>query len=493
MEPTNEPSFKKSNVIADRFRDTANKHLCNGQLYNALILNNMALCYAETEDRKSLSFAGRSAVYLELKQYDKCLENIQLAKQQGYPSNKIQLLTNREKKCCDMIKQSEPKEDPWDFFKLSHPANKKIPFIVNCLQMRTDKKFGRGIYTNRDLKAGEIIAIEEPFLKFMNPEAKYKRCANCLKSNMLSLLPSSGSVMFCSTKCVDEAQEVFKDDLELLFDNKDDGMCNRVVLTIKEFMALTGNFEELRKAIEDSKNQTIFCFNFDNPHDPVTKINSLKSVLNLQGNSSFKILEITAASKRLQYLATTEEDKKFLDTFIVQQTLINQINTIGFKHHVKNESNRIEEVAGVFPFSSLINHSCNSNVHLIVVDNKLALIVIRPIAKEMQIFRNYGTKLCDSADDKENFTMANYDFVCDCKICEKASHDWGHYSLKKFDRQFKTPPSGFTSISDAKVEIDNNWAYIIDNIRHHPCYETVRLVNRNIFLLDCISSALFTL
>jgi hypothetical protein len=92
------------------------------------------------------------------------------------------------------IKPPDPEKDPRNFFKLSYQANPKIPFIVDCLEMREDEKYGRGIYATCDLNAGDVIAIEEPF--FLETLSTNRHCMNCNRSNMLSLIPNADDCKF---------------------------------------------------------------------------------------------------------------------------------------------------------------------------------------------------------------------------------------------------------------------------------------------------------
>jgi hypothetical protein len=43
--------------------------------------------------------------------------------------------------------------------------------------------------TTHELNPGDVIIIEEPSFKAIDENAHYSRCANCLKSNRLNLLP----------------------------------------------------------------------------------------------------------------------------------------------------------------------------------------------------------------------------------------------------------------------------------------------------------------
>jgi hypothetical protein len=118
--------------------------------------------------------------------------NIQWARD-GYPVEKIQKLNEREEKCKKLKaeKVMHSADDLSNFFKLSHPANPKIPFIIDCLELRKTEEFGRGIYATQDLAAGDIISIEDAVIRmaFTWPDAELYRCANCLNVAMLNLVP----------------------------------------------------------------------------------------------------------------------------------------------------------------------------------------------------------------------------------------------------------------------------------------------------------------
>lgn len=175
---------------------------CLAKKFSCTLLDiNKKLCFAESNEVKAQAYADRSAVYLEMKKYQECLENIRLARNFQLNDNKLSELGEREEKCKNLMKydQSNQENDPWNFFKLSYPASKKIPFIADCLELKKDAKYGRYIVTNQDLHPGDIIAIEEPFFKHLDSNHGLKRCRNCLTANMLSLIPCPG--LCVDSKC----------------------------------------------------------------------------------------------------------------------------------------------------------------------------------------------------------------------------------------------------------------------------------------------------
>lgn len=137
-------------------------------------------------------YGNRSAVYFATEDYAECLENIKLARAHAFPIEHMPQLDYLEQQCKKLIVKRKWKFDPWKFFKLSRPANEKIPFIIKGLELCEDEKYGRYIITTSDLKPGDIIAIEEPIIKLsFHDDRNAERCWICLKSNKLNLIPGN--------------------------------------------------------------------------------------------------------------------------------------------------------------------------------------------------------------------------------------------------------------------------------------------------------------
>lgn len=176
---------KKSSYHAKKFRNIGNSKLKKQKYFEALENFNKSLCLAEegSEDA-SLCYASRSEVFAEVKEIEKCLQNKKLST--ASKNQQIEIYESTETKSME----ESVSNYPWSFFKLSFPPNDKIPFIANCLEIQNDENFGRFITTKHCLSPGDIIAIEEPFFKIVHSSASHLRCANCLKSNKMNLIPS---------------------------------------------------------------------------------------------------------------------------------------------------------------------------------------------------------------------------------------------------------------------------------------------------------------
>lgn len=205
MPVNNKDDSVKSSVKAEDTRRDGNKLYVDRSFFDALLKYNESLCHAVTgSEAVGLAYANRSAVYFEMKLYMKCLANIDLAKANGYPEKNFAILDKRADKCNEQIKaghEARREENPYGFIKLTHDPNPNLPFVANCLELRTNSKFGRYIVTNQNLKVGDIVAIESPHFRVIKSDSRYEgcmennryqRCAYCLSDNLLDLIPCHG-------------------------------------------------------------------------------------------------------------------------------------------------------------------------------------------------------------------------------------------------------------------------------------------------------------
>lgn len=215
--PTNS---NKSTEEAEKARSAGNKFYVERSFFDALVKYNESLCHAVAgSETVGLAFANRSAVFFELKLFETSLKNIELAKLNGYPLKNVTILDKRAEKCCEQIKAGSgilQDESPFDFIRLSYEANPTLPFVANCLVLKKSDKFGRYIITNRDLKVGDIVAIETPHFRVLKSDSRYdscqqqnvyQRCSSCLKDNLMDLFPcggcSSGECLVIRTYSID--------------------------------------------------------------------------------------------------------------------------------------------------------------------------------------------------------------------------------------------------------------------------------------------------
>lgn len=152
---------RKQNISSEQCRLAGNEAFKKRNFDTAIEFYNGALRYAPSGSEEiALNYGNRSAVYCEIGKYALALENIKLARKNGFPSNKMAQLDVREQKCQKLMEKFGPNKVSIanSFFKLSYPPNKKIPFIIDCLELHKSEKYGRHIVTTQDLNTGGLLA-----------------------------------------------------------------------------------------------------------------------------------------------------------------------------------------------------------------------------------------------------------------------------------------------------------------------------------------------
>lgn len=183
----------KDDKLAWSYRNEAMAMLKDGKFYESLELFNKALCYAP-QQAKHMIYGDRSEVFFQLQEYDLCMDDIDLSNESLYVHGqrartaRLSLRSQNVKRLRERPRP-KPEDDPWDFFKITLPKNEKYPSIANCLELKENETFGRHIITNKDLKPGDIIVIEDSPFKALTEAGIYSRCANCFQSNKMQLMP----------------------------------------------------------------------------------------------------------------------------------------------------------------------------------------------------------------------------------------------------------------------------------------------------------------
>lgn len=205
--------------------------------------------------------------------------------------------------------------------------------------------------------------------------------------------------MFCSQTCFESSWNKFHKfecaslDQSLDNDNEYDIMILKIVF---ESLKYCGSLEKLQALLGDSKlNATVFDFDLTNKKTiNQYEKNLLKSIYSLKkgptSDEDLTMAEWIADLPVLTSLCKTKSQKEFLKTFILKVMGIIDRNSYIFYCPSLNSSYVNEEIgSGVFPFASLINHSCSPNLYRVFVDNKQVFVVKKPIEAGQQLFVGY--------------------------------------------------------------------------------------------------------
>ena len=238
--------------------------------------------------------------------------------------------------------------------------------------------------------------------------------------------------------------------------------------------------------LADDTKKTVFDFDLSNPNDPMYKKNLLLAVLGLSRTVG-SIVEVMSSliihpssSERVNLLSKCAS--KYLgiwatDAFHMHEDM-REMSGPGVGMYDFSETIG----SGIFPFMSLLNHSCYPNVNHVTVDNKYVLTVTRPIKAGEQIFVSYGHSSFRYTRQERRQELSRYFFDCDCIACIE---DYPKLEkLPKVDRRrFKEPEFAVYSTIAAIQQFKVNCEYIEKNIKKYPTYEVMQLNLHNDHLL----------
>lgn len=412
------PLFRKlkNNANADNLRNSASLSSKNKEpekMLNSLKLFNKSLCFAENNENLAIGYAVRSSIYFDLKLYPECLRNIQLVRSMhGAYSDEIKNeIDRRELLCMNAIATANPAlqmRDPL-VAHINFPAHNLVPYIANCLQLHQNSEFGRHIITGKDLKPGDVIAIEKPFCTAPSKDLQYKRCENCTEERSHNLIPcpSCTLVMFCSAECQKEALAGFhKYECPIIHQIMYKIPEPKFRLTLRLIVRGLMIFESLDEFLdftEKAMGQECTVFTIDNgkaeqQYAAVCSLQKAAEPDNLRLKNVEEICTLLFQQFGQKSNKQPEEFERILRKIIKNNYLMVELNRliIQIHSHVSEQDcgnicphyfrNDIGNALGVYAFLSLFNHSCCPNVVITASGNEQIASVIRPIKAGDQLF-----------------------------------------------------------------------------------------------------------
>ncbi len=386
--------------------------------------------------------------------YKVALENIQLARQNGYPQSKLEKLAEREQRCLEMIRSGKSKEDSFQKKKLLGerlPANKKFPFyIADCLTLEKCDTFGNHIRTNHDIKTGTLVASESPVAV---TKLNYERCEYCKTRNLSNLIPCNTCTraLYCSEKCRQEAFESYHKyfcgvDRSLPLSSEEISILKLFCFGLNCFQNSTEFFEFLRETEDsdatgwdvdfrgmDQKEINKNLFLVMNSFKDTFSSRPQKELVEIYKRIAFITANVLNYSK-LKDIMITKAQKAIFRNFVFRQMKLVPQYYFGWGSFIHHKL--VEEVCyGTLSLTNFFNNSCAPNVQMIFHDSKLLFHTIRPIKKGEQLFVGYVATHDQRPVEVRQANMKKiHGYVCKCEACEQPHK----YPLED-DLQIKDP------------------------------------------------------
>lgn len=381
----------------------------------------------------SLAFGNRSATYFYLKEWEKCLHDIEQALEHDFPSDlRSKLLSRREMCVKELEKGSSINKRVSAFWGdgVDFSRNSKIPNASASLEVKVSDEKGRYVVANDDIKVGEILFMEKPYASVLLPSFYESYCHHC--SATLSGLPvmpckQCNQVSYCSKQCVDESWMAYHKFecgyLDLLHEIGIAHLSFRTVLVtgIEKACLICKELESTneKRAPEDS--------NYECNYASVLKLLDHSDDFNFEDLFKYtltSLLLLIIASDKLKLISRSHENFFTLGGLYLKhilQLICNGHAISRTEVNFKNGSYYTEEkriATGIYPSVSLMNHSCSPNIFPLYKGNLLIIKASKPIAKGKEVNNCYGPHyLRMSLLERQKALKDQYFFNCKCPAC----------------------------------------------------------------------------
>lgn len=416
----------KCDYTSNHFRNLGNRLYQRCEFYRAWQYYNLALMYAPlTSECYALAISNRSAALAGLKEYKACLSDIKMVFTLAFPVNIRDKLLNRKKKCEEALEQERQSHDGMvlinKIFNMKGSKNEKYQCASSKLEVKYTPEMGRHVVAAEDIKVGEVIAEDIPYVSILLPNQILITCAHCFSRKFnLYPCPYCCMTMYCSRECVTQAWEQyhfyecpFMASLIKTNFTKLELLAFRTTIKARTEHNTWGDLFATLSEVETCTDvEELGCMQNRPDGDMVYVSNNYHAIHALATNIEKRdVSEIfqkaVTAAVLMHYLGMKklfETDDPLLKKSIIKfaaETLLRHLMTAPTNMHAITanvgdvDGNYIDEYnigSGAYAFLSLINHSCAPNVvrYARLGQTKMHLIALRPIKKGMQIFDNYG-------------------------------------------------------------------------------------------------------
>lgn len=188
------PHPQKDDAIALQKRNDGNTAFRRKAYNDAMELYNDSLRFAKPgSEHISLAYANRSACFLRMKMFEKCLNDIKLAKNAGYPAHLLPKLEQRKAECLEQLENGARSLTDIGT-ELSFEPNKNFPSMANVLKVQQTNKNGNCVVVaKQDIDVGKTIVVQDAMFPYLYKKFGSK-CNICLKGNE-NLVPCEACVV----------------------------------------------------------------------------------------------------------------------------------------------------------------------------------------------------------------------------------------------------------------------------------------------------------
>jgi len=279
------------------------------------------------------------------------------------------------------------------------------------IEIKKDDIKGRYCIATNFIKGGDIIIEEEPY-SFVPRDAYLEVC--CSYCGILNIdgtvmaISNDDTIRYCSEKCIINDYNNHIQSAESLKKLSKLGIIGSGTEPLRLILKIAGNRKLENKNIMKIKD--IPLLGKSNTYDNIKCLEAAKSFIDLKTIEELNQIAKTISNIANEYKLIMNEDE------VLHLLLAIQCNA----HQILDNNERAIGL-GLFPFTSMLNHSCSPNCshHFEITSNGIPKLIMRSI-KDI----NPGEEICysyvnlyQSTSNRKLQLQKAYSFTCNCLRC----------------------------------------------------------------------------
>ncbi|XP_055304640.1 SET and MYND domain-containing protein 4-like [Sitodiplosis mosellana] len=394
---------------------------------------NRSLCHAEeASEPMGLAYANRSACFFHLKMYSKCLIDIELAKQNSYPRDKMAKLDERKAKCLSVMKTEENQGAAFEP-KLDFKPSEKFPCSANVLRIENNDKYGRHVVANEDIDVGKIVMVDQNY--FADTIKRYTRCNICFATNENFKPCQRCSFTLLCPKCEENSFHTIECDINPTYFGTLGIVGIRMVAVRSILLAMNAfaDIDELIAAVEEmiqndvveapesllgdsQSNYRAFFKLHPNPEHHTDD--------NLPNKINF-IYRLLMGQRDVTAFFRSDAHTRFLKHLIAHHLIVIKYSSQHFRYPTGvgalGGQSEIDYEYRMSILASYFNSSCAPNAYIFSQSGYNVCVVVRTIRKNEQVCVAYDTSILLKAKSKRQQILQNkFKFLCKCQRCQSS-------------------------------------------------------------------------
>ncbi|XP_037955909.1 SET and MYND domain-containing protein 4-like [Teleopsis dalmanni] len=425
---------------------------------------------------KAIALANRSATLYHMKKYDESLIDIKRSMELGYPKDLLYKLYERQARCymakmnypctiaafkkcitalddsnlpsdkrgkmnldaMTMIKMLErdnrtakqaEKQKKMGEVKLSLALPAEKEFISSTVRFDQNREEGRFARANADIKVGEEILVEKPFVAVLLEKYAKTHCENCFSRTAIPVAcPKCADVIYCSEECQTHASKTYhKYECGILPLIWRSGASINCHMALRIFASKSVDY--FLKIKDDVNKQFTIQEIQKLPKDDFHRISHLVRHEDTRTSSNFfqHALMARFLTKCLQESGYFEEKASQRNILDISGLLLYTLQLLQYNTHEVAELHKYQSdgnektifIGGaLYPNLALFNHSCDPGIVRFFRGNTIHVNTIRPIEAGLPISENYGPMYTqESREERQSKLKDLYCFDCSCDAC----------------------------------------------------------------------------